>query len=449
MANNKFSILADECEVPIINNESKEIEKKYRSFQPTSSSSTTNNDWSDEKKKYIKPRIRLQTHTNEIKVIDDSDKKKITRIVPKCVDASIPSPEYYNKRSLNTKYEIPQCKEQFTWIKKVGGLEKSTTIEKLIKGILISALSFFEDKTYMMSNTYFCDKISLDHNKQEEVLEFICMNTTAIVLHRYVKSDNSVYCKKILENIPSYRLSHNNDIENSQYKNTVGANALLRIKDRWIYNNYIIANKTTHTSDEISSAEDYINKVETTWRDYLVQSIWNCNNIIHTIIWNASISSFKFFSLYCYEFSMYKELAYMLEISNNNNPPESINDIITRGEELSKLESIKNQDSSYFYKKINYEECRKLIKTLLVDLKDKINSIDNSTYGDNANVCDLIINGDISGMINHIKKCYADKEFEIIKKTLELWESTVESDTTGNLIFYLLDVKFHIKDLIL
>ena len=479
--NNSFLVLSDDhSNIPTVNLSSKE-QKVYRTFKPivdkdikdpsklesndktyrqftsnkkedsakdsniekiTTHSTSDNISWTNidrsKNKSYSSNSYNKYKSNNTNEIIEDTDKKRIiiTNIPKKTNVESLP--EYYNKRELNSKYEIPQCKDQSDWIKKVGGLEKSTTKEGLTYGIIFNSIAFYENRDYMTKNQFYSNKLSTDIIEQEEIIEKLCINTTSIITHRFIKSDNHEYIKYILENLPIYSVVHNR-LDKTQYEKSIAANAYNRIKNRWIKYMHIIYHKDKYSIHEFNEADEYKKKIEKKWREYVVQSIWNCNNIIHNIVWNASKECFKYISEFCYLNDMHEELAYMLNVPNNNNPPESISLIISKGEALT-------TSKSNIFKKQNYEECRRFINTLLEAHKELKKEKKNTNSGDNDNVFDLIMNQDITGMIKHIKSCHDEGNIEIINKTLELWNSTAETDES--LQDCLEDVKFHIKDLL-
>jgi len=76
-------------------------------------------------------------------------------------------PEHYGIRDLNNNNQIHFTNP--TFIKKIGGLEKSNDIQSMYRGILTCSIEYFTNPECMMSCKFFRDKISADQEKQEEV----------------------------------------------------------------------------------------------------------------------------------------------------------------------------------------------------------------------------------------------------------------------------------------
>ncbi len=432
-------------------------------------------------------------------VVDDSQiaKKSFTaKTAPR--KTTIDLPAYYGVRSGKDPFEIPQ--REYEWVKRVGGLEKSETIDHMFKGTLACAISFFDN--YMVKNEFFKDKISTDDAKKDELIELVCMQTAAILFHRLIKSDSSDIVKTILTNLPLYRTVSGNPTERSNSSTSAGSIAYMRVRRNFINDLRISQGKTATkcTNQEKQAAADRVTSTEKKWLNYILQSVWNGNNPVHDCLYYGANQSLEFLLLNYIQHSMLHQLNHMMLIPNIQN--ESHLTIIENGikanENNGTLNIIRRKqfnDCAHLYNstiKSLYAQINKLVddeageilsQSAISDLVDKSMSkndakndakndtkndantedcneasdlidasltdenmlaseSDTEADGDNANICSLIYNGDVEGMSKHIERCAKKNQHKIIEKTFELWKSTAEADHTGALNDYISDVEF-------
>lgn len=440
---------------------------------------------------------RSSAHSSA-QVVDDSQvaKKSFTaKTAPR--KTTIDLPAYYGVRSGKDPFEIPQ--REYEWVKRVGGLEKSETIDHMFKGTLACAISFFDN--YMVKNEFFKDKISTDEAKKDELIELVCMQTAAILFHRLIKSDSSDIVKTILTNLPLYRTVSGNPTERSNSSTSAGSIAYMRVRRNFINDLRISQGKTATicTKYEKQAAADRVIATEKKWLNYILQSVWNGNNPVHDCLYYGANQSLEFLLLNYIQHSMLHQLNHMMLIPNIQN--ESHLTIIENGikanENSGTLNIIRRKqfnDCAHLYNstiKSLYAQINKLVddeageilsQSAISDLVDKnmsknakqdaTNSATNNANtedcneasdlidasltdenllasesdteadGDNANICSLIYNGDVEGMSKHIERCAKKNQHKIIEKTFELWKSTAEADHTGALNDYISDVEF-------
>lgn len=376
---------------------------------------------------------------------------------------SIQLPIYYGIKNDNDEYEIKMS--EYEWVKGIGALEKSDTIDHMIKGAMTRAISYYENKKFMSTNKFFSDKRTIDPHKQEELIELICMQTIGILFHRLIKSDSVESIKTFLKFLPLYRAVPGNPVDMTKNNHSDGANAYMRVRQRFM-NDYRISQKKPSNElleADIENAAKRVAATEKKWLDFILQSVWNGNNPIHDCLYYGAKSSFEFLLFYYFQIGMYKQLNNMMLVPNIQN--ETHSDIVSNGKK-----SCESQ-STFIIRRKQYEECEKLYNRTVSTLKQHSNSdflesnitkpitnLNNNleiesnqntdSDGDNANICSLILNGDIDGMIKHIQRCAAANKFNIITKTFELWQAATDSDNTGQLIDYLEDTKYQTADLI-
>lgn len=400
---------------------------------------------------------------------EDIKRKIFSMHIPKHT-GTIQLPAYYHNRSLTNEFEIPQS--EYDWVRKVGGLEKSDSIEHMLRGIMTCAITYFDDRNCMMKNKYFANKMSVDQLKQEENIELLCMQTTSILFHRLIKSDSVETIKTILRNLPLYKAVPGNPLnpaDAEKINRSEGLNAYMRMKHKFINDLRIVQrNKNMPVTEEMTNANARISTVEKKWTNYILQSVWNGNNPIHDCLYYGASSSLDYILSYYFEIGMTVQLNTMMLVPNVQN--ETHSDIVTNGKKACESQA------KYIIKKKQYEECENLYNKTIETLRKSINEIvgdeaemivptkhllpsvgvsipcetkeDINNSGDNQNVCDLIKSGEVEKMINHIKRLVDSNNYSLIEKTIELWQSTVNSDTSGQYADYLEDVKNHIKDLI-
>jgi hypothetical protein len=395
-------------------------------------------------------------------------------------------PTYYGIRTNQNEFEIPQC--EYDWVKRVGGLEKSVTIEHMFKGAMACAISYFDN--YMTKNKFFHGKIALDERIQEEIIELICMQTTAILFHRLIKSDSVEIVKTVLSNVPLYRTVSGNPTERTGNgsKESNGASIYMKVRSKFIDDLRITHKKTTttYTDEQIEEARQRVARTEQKWQKYILQSVWNGNNPIHDCLYYGAKSSFQHLLCHYFETSMHKELNNMMLVRNIQNETHlnivengkkacdgqgSLN--IIRRKQYKECEELYNKTVETLLKYMNRtleDEANNILGNLLGSEESKSNNVDDATNdseqidnpfsptngasandesgsesdadGDNVNIYSLISNGNVEGMANHINRCAKKSRYDIIHKTFEVWRDTAAADSKGELADYISDVEF-------
>lgn len=435
---------------------------KFRSF-PVSETSIDSSNWSDvgfNKKKNtrrmdvpVKQENKVSYANAVSKKIDvpvvktevEVKKKSFSvQTIKKSSDAVI-LPDYYQKRMGENEYEIPQC--EYDWVKRVGGLEKSESLEHMWRGAMACAISYFENKGMMQRNKFFSTKISseiaYDEQKQDELVELICIQTTAILFHRLIKSDSVDNIKVLLNSLPIYKAVTGNPVDMTDISRSIGANSYMRIRYRFINDLRTIQNKKgLSTEEEIEEANKRVSEVEKKWMRYIIQSVWNGNNPTHDCLYYGAYHTFEALLQYYLKLNMHKELKNMLTVPNIQN--ESHSNIVENGKKACE------KQSAYIIREAQFRKCETLynstikllaeyVETEPEKIEDKKQKIESDSEGDNLNVHSLINTGNIDGMIAHLIRYKNNKE--IILNTIKIWNSIVESDTSGVLCDYLEDVK--------
>jgi len=366
---------------------------------------------------------------------------------------TIKLPDYYKTRVGEEQniYEIPQS--EYEWIKRVGALEKANSVGEMWNGIMACAIAYYENKQFLQRNKFFANKLNselaFNQSKQEELIELICMQTTAILFHRLVKSDSAETVKILLKSLPLYKAVPGNPVDMSSLSRSNGANAYLRIRHAYINDLRTIQNKKGISDKlEMDDASIRIKNTETKWLQYILQSVWNGNNPIHDCLYYGACTSFECLLEHYLKLNMHIELNIMMLEPNIQN--ETHVDIVKNGRKACE------KQSSFIIRNVQFEECEKLYNKTIELLKNykkdvdifetNDNISDVTSQGDNDNVYSLINNGDIDGMIAHINR--NKNNSTIIKKTLEIWQSTVDMDKTGQLVDYLEDLKYQTKSII-
>ena len=425
---------------------------KMRSFPVTNIDNVPDNTWSNvgfKKKTTRKIDIPNNSYAsiiskkNEQNKQDDIKKKSFSIHNVKKSSDTVILPDYYKKRMGENEYEIPQC--EYEWVKKVGGLEKSESLENMWKGTMSCAISYFENREMLQRNKYFSSKISSElaynENKQDELVELICIQTTAILFHRLIKSDSIDNIRVLLNNLPLYKAVPGNPVEAMDISRSIGASSYMRIRYKFINDLRIIQNKKGLSSDkDINEATNRINNIEKKWMNYIIQSVWNGNNPTHDCLYYGAYHTFELLLQYYLKLNMHKELKNMLTVPNIQN--ESHLNIVENGKKAC------INHSSYIIRESQFKKCENIYNStikLLSEYSDIepeqeiIKKTKSESDGDNLNVHSLINTGNIEGMITHLIR-YKDN-IEIIKNTINIWNSIVESDTSGVLCDYLEDVK--------
>lgn len=378
-------------------------------------------------------------------------------------------PAYYCKRMGKSEYEIPQ--NEFDWIRKVGGLEKSENIDHMFKGLMNYAIKYRDDVLFMKENSYFQKKLSdistnlnllssinLTQKKEQEdkvcnmfddLLELIEIQTTAILFHRLLKSDSVDIIKNILKQVPIYRSVTEKPTGN---KDTLVSYQRIRLKflrNIKLSSNYMEYQKNQcdlHKSSTLcDKAKNEVSITINKWLKYILQSVWNGNNPIHDCLYYGSYQSLAYLITYYCDNNMKLELKNMM--LEKNGQDESYLDLINSGRQKCV------NTTTYYIRNKQYNDCEQLFMKTLDNLlqNEPTKHISNPTKDDTKNrsslnendeqqnIYQLIVLGDILGMIQHIKDNKNDNE--IIKKTMTVWESIVKSDDTGMYDDYLTDVK--------
>ena len=452
-----------------------------------------------DKRKTGKNRKFGQSEQNEIINADGIKKKSFNApLGPRKEELKLPA--YYQTRSSDSNYVI--YPSEYDWVKSVGGLEKSADkTDALLSGILYRAIDYCEkyskqNKLYAKFNPEFKNgRIVIDENLIEEKVDLVLRETLSIVIHRLIKSDSKHAIASIIgigdanhaKNIPLYRILPFDSLIHTPYEHSESTKAFLRLKRKYIDDLKISQNlKKIYNSNDVNAANLRIKTIENRWNNYILQSVWNGNNPIHDCLYYGAIETFTYLISHYYKKSMFVELNEMMSVPNALN--ETHLDIIKNG----RTECEKRSD--YIIREKHFHQCSVLYNRTIISLRahmdsliqseadnilsktittensdatnqiNQINQINqtnqtnqtnqinqtnaNDFDGDNLNVCGLITTCDIEGMINHITKCAARPNgLRIVKKTFELWQSTVESDLTHQYEDYLEDVKYQTKDI--
>lgn len=428
---------------------------------------------------------------------DQTIAKKSFAAKPTQRKTTINLPEYYGVRSGKDPYELPQ--REYDWVKRVGGLEKSEAIDHMFQGAMACAILYYDN--YMVKNEYFKNKISEIASKKDELIELVCMQTTAILFHRLIKSDSCDIVKTILKNLPLYRCASANPSEKSHNCTlTEGKTAYARIRTNFMRDLQMSRMKDLHmyrgktsvpcTEEERKAATERVEATEKKWSNYILQSVWNGNNPIHDCLYYGANQSLEFLLFHYFQNSMHNQLNHMMLLPNIQN--ETHLTIIENGIKASELSPSwniirKNQFNNcaqlynstvktlhaQIHNLIEDEAGEILSKSAISDIVDKSMSdkatinednlassiadvckignmsesnSDEEADGDNDNICTLITNGDIEGMTKHIERCAKKGHYGIIQKTFELWKETASADHTGEFEDYLKDVEFLCED---
>ena len=423
------------------------------------------NNWSNQNRPAYVSKSREKINNipfNNIPINTDSKKKSFSQPQIQRTE-TIVLPDYYNQRVGEDKNvnEIPQS--EYDWIKRLGALEKANSVGEMWNGIMACAIAYYENKQFLQRNKFFANKLTselaFNQSKQEELIELICIQATAILFHRLVKSDSAETVKILLNSLPLYKAVPGNPVDMTNLSRSNGANAYLRVRHNFINDLRVVQNKKgSNDKTEIQSASIRIKNTEKKWLDYILQSVWNGNNPIHDCLYYGACTSFECLLEYYLKLNMHVELNAMMLQTNIQN--ETHVDIVKNGRKACE------KQSSFIIRNIQFEECEKLYNRTIEMLKNykkdsDIFSLEEDTIsdttpptqttisnsdGDNVNVYSLINNGDIDGMIAHINRNKNNPT--IITKTLEIWQSTVDMDKTGQLVDYLEDLKYQTKSII-
>lgn len=411
--------------------------------------------------------IKVQEPTVELSGEEPKKKSFAPVAIAKKHISTINLPEHYKKRNTNNEFEIPQC--EYLWIRGIGGLEKSQSNEKMFSGAMACAISYYEKKEYMQTNKFFKITPELQFNDamQEELIEMICMQTVAILFHRLIKSDSVEIVKTLLKNLPIYRAVTNNPVENTSLSRSIGSSAYNRVRQRFINDFRIIHNKKgTSSQSDINAANARILATEKKWINYILQSVWNGNNPTHDCLYYGAYQCFEYLLEFYFINKMEVELNNMLLVPNIQE--ESHSDILTNGKKACE------QQKSYIIRYGQFVNCEGLYNRTIETLrgiseqennvlglgvacaklpKEQKESVPETTTsdiliteeiesdGDNVNICSLITNGNIDGMVNHIIAHKTNKQ--LITRTIEIWKDIAKMDKTGQQEEYIEDLLFN------
>jgi hypothetical protein len=308
---------------------------------------------------------------------------------------SIVLPDYYGKRSSQNQFEIPQC--EYEWVKRVGGLEKSTALDHMFKGAMGCAIAYYDN--YMAKNKFFTGKISIDENKQNELIELVCMQTTAILFHRLLKSDTCEIVKTILKNLPLYRTVSGNPSERSSTARTsIGSLAYMRVRRRFIDDLRTFKTGTASEAEK-NEARLRVTAIEDKWSKYILQSVWNGNNPIHDCLFYGAKSSLEYLLCHYFENSMHHQLNHMMLVPNIQD--ETHDKILENG-----IKACDAQGSLNIIRKKQYNECGHLYNNTVKALHAQIHNI----VKDEAD--EIISKSAISSMYDTALKSAVDTEFK-------------------------------------
>ena len=315
------------------------------------------------------------------------------------------------KSRKNYKYEIPfsgSYDKEKIYIQELGRIESSAinskegNYEDIVRDLVIKSIEYYDNKDLKQNNIYYKDLISLDEDIQEQTIEKLCIHTLGFALHRFIKSNNIIFTKFILENLPYYNLININYI-NCKFneKESIGIIAFNKI-----YNKYIN-----------SSSNEYINQVNKFWTEYIINSIFNLNNIIHDACFYASYDVIQYIAEYCDINKLNSTLLNLIETPNlENETCEILLDFL-----------IPNKN------KTNAPKCKILLDKIINFINNKTDNDDNdddidNVFGDDNNICFMLLNEDYEEIIQYIINLNSEKKKDIINKTLELWNLMIKDN---------------------
>jgi hypothetical protein len=382
---------------------------------------------------YSKPYTYIKPNT-EIPVNNFEQKKKSFSNQTIKRDGELQHPEHYQIRS-DDKYEVPM--NEYKWIRRVGGLEKADTIQNMIVGVVNCAANYFCDRTILLSNPFFkkyLENITIKDKDQETLFELILIHTTSILLHRLIKSDTVDIIKTLINSFPIYRVIHGNPFEHTTLSNSNASVIYKHIKDKWLGNQRIINNhkKNPESIDplRLQKAIDEDTFTHNLWSEYILQSVWNGNNLIHDCLYYGSKFTFGYLLEYYFTHNMIDELSAMM--SKSNIQKETHKDIIYNGKKACEAQS------TYILRKSHFEECERLYNKSIINIREHQKekqpivithtntntNTETNTY-DTSNIIELINKQDVSCMVEHIVKCNQTKNYDVILATIDIWKSIV------------------------
>ena len=430
----------------------------------------------DEPEKVAKPKVSYASMIKESKYTGsetsaqkvDYKKKSFTAPIVKR-DGAIELPDYYKKRDGNNLYEIPQ--NEYAFIKRVGGLEKSDGPKSMLLGVLNCGVSYFNNQEFLLNNKFFKDRITTDPTRQEELMELILIQTVAILFHRLIKSDDTASIQMILNNLPLYRIVTSNNYDNGSNSKapTFGGPTFSRIKNRWFANLRIIGGRDSRYNDPESIARATAANAESKrkWESYILQSVWNGNNPIHDCLYYGASGSFRLLLNYYMSNGMKSQLNNMMLVPNIQG--ETHKDIVFNG----KLACEKQ--SSYIIRRKQFEDCEDLYNRTIIKLREEMHDIaeaeaneivsggsatvstsaasaasltahsdvgvsESLDHTDDVNFTDIFYRQDTIAMINHLLKCHTTGNNELIRATVAVWRDILESEPNDEMEDCLNDV---------
>ena len=428
----------------------------------------------DEPEKVAKPKVSYASMIKESKHVSsepsvpkpEAKKKSFTAPIVKR-DGAIELPAYYKVRG-DDMFEIPQ--NEYAFIKRVGGLEKSDGPKSMLLGVLNCGISYFNNQEFLLNNKFFKDRITTDPVKQEDLMEQILMHAAAILFHRLTKSDDTASIQMILNNLPLYRIvtSNNYDHGSNSKTPTFGGPTFARIKNRWFANLRIIGGRDSRYNDPESIARATAANAETKRKleHYILQSVWNCNNPIHDCLYYGASGSFRLLLNYYMSNGMKAQLNNMMLVPNIQG--ETHKDIVFNG----KLACEKQ--SSYIIRRKQFGDCEDLYNRTIIKLREEMHDIaeaeakeivssasatvsatvsaTNETApsevavsetldrSDDVNFTDIFYRQDTVAMINHLLKCHTSGNSELIRATVAVWRDILDSEPNDEMEDCLNDV---------
>ena len=375
----------------------------------------------------------------------DGKKKSFTAVQEK-TEKKV-KPDYYIK-PLIKEFNDPQAGEDIKihilderHVPLIGALEKNPNYNTMV-GNLVSLSVIYYDRN-AKQNDKLAHLISTDPLQQEKLMELIILHSLSILLHRLVKSCNYHIIKTILENGPIYGIVSDKFNHN---KNQPGHLAYARLRGKYIDNCRIAGNGQSTEANKAARLK--IKETQNFWLLFMIQSVWNGNNIIHDCGYYGALDALTTIFGFMIEHKMEPIMKRMM--IKPNNQQETFETMINGG-----IVACKNKQQFNIVREKQYRGClnkyHQILKyvesaTMNHQIVEPIEQKkEDKTNGDNINICSLHNDGNIEGMIEHIKQCAENKQFSIIHKTMDLWKATAEKDTSGNLKDYITDVEYSCK----
>jgi len=473
------------------------LEASDESLSPQQNIVTRTMNIPDDKQTYASMAIKPSTVSLDNK--SDKFEKKIEKNVESQVDAiktratktfsTVPQgkppilggtpqklPDHYTERDTSNMYQVHFTNNDL--IRKIAGIEKSADIQSMYRSIVICTIEFYSNPEYMMKNTFFREKMSMDQEQQEYVFLLALIQTISLLVHRLIRSDSIDNIRMIFENLPLFDVLRTNPIENTKYSNSTGAIVFQSIKRKWINDMRVIngISKSTDSKPEtISISQNRISRIKRMMYEHLLQSEWNGNNLVHSAMYYGSSKTMSYLLQIAMEKKMHVQLNKMLTVRNLIG--ESFNEIIQNGRTTAE-----SQDKKMFMvKRKGFDECARLYTISIHTLREHFDSLveqeANEILGietenkstdiaipeelvetfevtnqlsqqnqtsqkndfDDTNIIELLTSCNIEGMIDHIIKYHKLGKLSVIKTTFNIWETVIKSQPQYE--EYLSDVK--------